>query len=51
MNDYDLILDYITGSDRIPEEFRRAVSRWISEHADDPELAESMRREIGRAHV
>ena len=43
MNDYDLILDYMTGSS-VPDEFKRARQRWIVDHSDDPEQVESMRK-------
>ena len=43
MNDYDLILDYMTGSS-VPDEFKRAIQRWIVDHSDEPEQVESMRK-------
>lgn len=41
MNDYDLILDYLTGGS-VPDEFKRAIHRWIVDHSDEPEQVESM---------
>lgn len=43
MNNYDFILDYLTGGS-VPEEFKRVIHRWIVEHSDDPEQVESMRK-------